>query len=152
MSVVITPNGSRGSKMPGGPVLRFALRLNAAIFRLFRGKGPLSSQLLLTTVGARSGEERTVPVAWFADGPDAWLVIASFGGAAKHPSWYYNLAKNPDRVWIEVDGRKLKVTPESLHGPEREERWKRITSKASNFAGYQEKTDRELPVIRLRPA
>jgi deazaflavin-dependent oxidoreductase (nitroreductase family) len=150
MNVAITPNGTRGDKFPEGPLVRFGLRLNAAVFRLFRGRGIVKSLLLLTTVGAKSGERRTVPLAYFPDGDDAWLIVASAGGAARHPAWYYNLAGNPDQVWVEVGDRKVHVTPESLHGAEREEPWRRITGRASNFVGYQEKTDREIPVIRLR--
>lgn len=91
-------------------------------------------------------------MAWFPDGEDAWLVVASFGGSAHHPAWFHNLARHPDDVWIEVDDRRVKVRPESLHGAEREERWQRITAVAENFAGYERKTDREIPVVRLTPA
>ena len=105
--------------------------------------------LLLTTVGAKSGQGRTVPLLWFPDGHDAWLVVASAGGAAKHPAWYLNLATNPNNVSIEVGARRLRVRPELLKGSERERRWQQIVSTAANFGGYQKKTDRELPVIRL---
>jgi deazaflavin-dependent oxidoreductase (nitroreductase family) len=72
-------------------------------------------------------------------------------------SWYppnpgdYNIAAHPDKVQIELAGRKQAVTAEQLHGAAREEAWRQITSAASRFAQYQEKTDRELPIIRLVP-
>jgi deazaflavin-dependent oxidoreductase (nitroreductase family) len=59
------------------------------------------------------------------------------------------VAKHPDQVEVEVDGRKTAVTPQTLTGGERAAAWERITRERPNFAGYQEKTDREIPVIRL---
>jgi deazaflavin-dependent oxidoreductase (nitroreductase family) len=150
MAIELTPNGTRGRSFPRGPVVRFFLGLNRALYRLLGGRG-MSTMLLLTTVGAKSGVERTVPLAYFSDGQDAWLIIASAGGDAKHPAWYRNLAANPERVRIEVGGRTVEVRAASLKGAEREEVWNRITAKAKNFAGYQANTDREIPVIRLTP-
>lgn len=151
MSVEITPNGTRGGRFPGGPLVKAMLGLNAALYRLVGGRG-MSGMLLLTTVGARTGRERTAPVAWFPDGEDAWLVVASAGGAATHPAWYRNLAANPDQVWIQVGSRRLKVRARSLSGDERDERWRRIVAKAPNFGNYERKTDRQIPVVRLTPA
>ena len=151
MSVEITPQGTRGRAFPRGRLVSFGIRMNVALYRLLRGRGMDSGMLLLTTVGARSGVERTLPLAYFSDGPDAWLIIASAGGDARHPAWYRNLAAHPDRAVIEVGGRRVPVRAESLHGADRAERWQRITAKAKNFASYQRNTDREIPVIRLTP-
>lgn len=63
-----------------------------------------------------------------------------------------NLAKNPDKVSIEIGGRTRKVVPQSLKGEEREEVWRQIVSLAPGYARYREKTDREIPVIRLQAA
>jgi deazaflavin-dependent oxidoreductase (nitroreductase family) len=133
-------------------VYRSISKLYVGLFRLLRGGGPLKGQLLLTTVGARSGQERTAPVMSFPQNDGTWLVVASAGGAAKHPAWYVNMARNPDKVWIEIDGRKLRVTPESLHGDERQDSWRHIVGTRSNFGAYERKTDREIPVIRLTRA
>jgi len=65
--------------------------------------------------------------------------------------WYYNIAAHPDQVQIEVAGRKVAVVAEQLHGTERAEAWQQISASAPRFAGYQQKTDRELPIIRLVP-
>jgi deazaflavin-dependent oxidoreductase (nitroreductase family) len=105
--------------------------------------------LYLTTVGARSGKERTSPVARFADGDDAWLVVASNNGAERHPAWYHNLKAHPDRVWIEHGGRKRAAQVEELTGERREEALGRIVAAQPRFAGYLKKTSRALPVIRL---
>ena len=107
--------------------------------------------LVLTTIGRKSGAERTNPVGWFP-GPDgSWLIVASAAGAKGNPAWYYNLAAHPDRVQIEVDGRKVAVTAEQLHGAEREQAWQQITTAVPRFTQYQVKTDRELPIIHLVP-
>jgi deazaflavin-dependent oxidoreductase (nitroreductase family) len=107
--------------------------------------------LVLTTIGRRSGLERQTPVGWFP-GPDgSWLIVASANGAARNPAWYYNLAAHPDQVWIELPGHKVAVTAEQLHGTERDQAWQQITAAVPRFAGYQEATDRELPIIRLVP-
>lgn len=144
----MTPQGTRGSTATANPAFKAMTRVNTALYRLFRGLG-MSSMLLLTTVGAKSGVERTMPLAYFTDGDDAWLIIASSGGAAKHPSWYVNLVKSPDKVWIQIGSRRLRVRPETLQGSEREERWQHIVARAAHFGRYQEQTDREIPVVRL---
>jgi deazaflavin-dependent oxidoreductase (nitroreductase family) len=105
--------------------------------------------LYLTTVGAKTGQQRQSPVARFADGDGAWLVVASNGGSAKHPNWYHNLMAHPDQVWIEVGGRTVQATVEQLEGPRRDEAWRRIVASQPRFAGYEKKTTRALPVVRL---
>ena len=104
----------------------------------------------MTTIGRRSGAERTNPVGWFPGKDGSWLIVASAAGAAKHPAWYHNIAAHPDKVQIEMAGRKVAVIAEQLDGAEREQAWQQITAAAPRFAQYQEKTDRELPVIRLQ--
>src|SRR5207247_8057179 len=145
MTVELTPDGTRGRPFPRTPVVTALMGLHQVIYRVF-GVGS-SWTLLLTTVGSKTGQERTNPLAYFRDGPDAWLIIASAGGDRRHPAWYRNLVKNPDRVWIQVGRRRLRVTPELLRGAERQERWARITSRAKNFAEYQRQTDREIPLV-----
>ena len=72
--------------------------------------------LVLSTVGAKSGTPRHTPVAYFPDGADSWLIVASANGAAKNPAWYYNLAAHPDTVQIQIAGRTIEVSAEQLHG------------------------------------
>jgi deazaflavin-dependent oxidoreductase (nitroreductase family) len=148
MAVEITPDGTRGKPWPRGPIVRFLLGLNTALYRLLRGRG-MRRWLLLTTIGARTGIERTVPLMFFPDGPDAWLVIGSAGGDARHPAWVRNLAANPERARVEVGGRTVAVRAVTLKGAEREEVWNRVTAKAPYFNGYQRSTDREIPLFRL---
>ncbi len=83
--------------------------------------------LYLTTVGAKSGQKRQSTVTRFEDGDDAWLVVASAGGAAHHPAWYHNIAAHPDQVWIEFAGKELRVNAAQLDGDARAHAWQRIT-------------------------
>jgi deazaflavin-dependent oxidoreductase (nitroreductase family) len=151
MSFTPTPNGTRGAAQPGAMTRRvnkFAMR---RIVRRGGGRMMGMEALVLTTVGRRSGQPRKTPVARFAEKGGTFLIVASANGAARNPDWYYNLAAHPDRVTVTMDGRTVEVTAEQLRGEEREEVWRVITATQPRFAGYAEKTDRELPVIRLTP-
>ncbi|MGH3392763.1 MAG: nitroreductase/quinone reductase family protein, partial [Actinomadura sp.] len=79
--------------------------------------------LVLTTIGRKSGLERTTPVGWFPGKDGSRLIVASAAGAAGNPAWYYNIAAHPDKVQIEVEGSKVAVVAEQLHGAERKEAW-----------------------------
>lgn len=151
MSFQKIPSGSRGARMPSlpawltGPLQRMMINQHRRKGDRFRDM----DVLYLSTVGARTGERRLTPVAHIPDGDDAWFIIASNGGAVRHPSWYHNIAAHPDQVWIEVGGRRLHVTPDQLEGQRRDDAWRRITAIQPRYAGYQQKTDRVLPVLRL---
>jgi F420H(2)-dependent quinone reductase len=105
--------------------------------------------LLLTTTGRRTGKERTWPVGYMRDG-DAYVIVASNGGLAAHPSWYYNLTAEP-RVVIEVGGERKAVQATTTDGTERSRLWARIVDRYSNFTKYQDGVTRELAVVLLRP-
>ncbi len=146
-----TPNGTRGARQPKAG--RLAKWMNNSMMKRIRrngGKVMGMNALVLTTVGAKSGLVRSNPTAWFPGGDDdSWLVVASAAGAPKNPAWYYNLAAHPDKVVIELAGQRIPVSAEQLHGPEREQAWRQIIEAVPRFAGYETKTDREIPVIRL---
>jgi len=153
-----TPEGTYGTKMPGGKFLARLLEPlakrqidsyrktggNSRMFRMM--KRPI---VLVTTKGARSDLERTVTLNGFADGEDAWLVVAPNSGAATHPAWFLNMVDHPDDIWLEVGSRKMKVSGDSLTGREREEAYALVTNVVKQYAGYVKKTDREIPVVRL---
>lgn len=142
--------GTRGSRQPKGRLMVWGNAFMAG--RVRKGKNPMKfSVLILTTTGRKSGVERSVPVGWFPDGNGNWLVVASANGATDNPAWYYNLAAAPDKARIEVDGTEIPVTAQQLHGAERAAAWSIITTTAPRFAGYEAKTDREIPVILLTP-
>ncbi len=148
MSVELTPKGTYGAGMPkparsvmkmmGGLMVWFARRMGSRF-------------VVLTTTGARTGLQHTVAVGRFPDGEGAFLVVASNAGSASHPAWFFNMAKHPDQVWAEVEGRKIKVRPQTLKGAEREAAMQRVIKASPGYAGYEQKTDREIPVIRLVP-
>ena len=128
--------------------------VNVAFYRLVGRRMRIQSRplLLLTTVGAKTGQPRQAPLAWFEDDPprsDAWLIVASAGGAPAHPGWYVNLARRPNDASIEVDGQHIAVEPQSLQGTERERAWSRIVALAPGYGKYEVTTDREIPVVRL---
>ncbi len=149
-----TPAGTRGPNMPSfiTPVVKF---MNNQMIRRFRrsaasdGKTMGMDGLVLTTVGAKTGQRRQTLLGTFPDGDGAWLIIASAGGQMKNPAWYHNLAAHPDQAQIEVGGKTVDVTATQLAGQERDAAWQRITAAQPRYAGYEKKTDRALPVIRL---
>lgn len=151
MPVELTPNGTRGVTMPRipKPILKVLLPIGN-LFLKSRGMKILT----LTTVGAKSGKEHAVPLAYFPDvgKPGSWLLVASYGGSTKHPAWYVNMARNPDRIWVTMDGRKQRVDAETLSGAQRQAAWDRIVAEAPLYAGYEQKTDREIPVVRITAA
>ena len=108
--------------------------------------------LYLTTVGARSGQLRTNPVARFDDGQGGWIIVASAGGTAGHPAWYHNVAAHPDQVWAEVSGTKQLVVVDQLEGEMRDRVWNLVVERAPRFKTYLTKTDRQIPLLRLTPA
>jgi len=146
-----TRNGTRGARQPGG---KFMLWVNRMMVKRVRKSGRAAGfdALVLTTVGRKSGIARETPVGYFTGDDGSFLIVASAAGAARNPSWYYNLAAHPDQVRIETRGRRMSVTAQELHGPARDEAWRRITTAVPRFADYQKKTDRELPIIRLVPS
>jgi deazaflavin-dependent oxidoreductase (nitroreductase family) len=157
MSVKLPPNGSRGVTMPKfvQPLMKAGMGLSHLVFRMLGDRMKVQGQrlLMLTTVGARTGERRETVLGRFADPTHlgTWLVIGSAAGSARHPAWCYNLAKNPDQVWIKAGKEVMKVHPDSLHGAEREDAWKRVVAAAPGYGRYETNTDREIPIIRLTP-
>ena len=148
MPVELTPAGTRGAPIRQPP--KWLLGLAQPLVDLVLGRR--MKLLKLTTVGARSGNEHRVSLSCFPAGQNAWYVVASSGGASKHPAWYYNMAKHPDQIWIELDGRKVRVDAETVTGAERDRAWREIVATWKGYADYQTRTDRVIPVVKLTPA
>ena len=144
-----TPAGTHGARQPSGPFFRWMNKVMSRRLRRRGGRMMGFNALILTTVGAKSGDKRTNPVGWFPGQDGSCLIVASAAGAARNPAWYYNIAAHPNEVEVEIKGRTIPVTAEQLHGAERDEAWQQITAAAPRFAQYEQKTDRLLPVIRL---
>ena len=129
---------------------------NAQIIEEFRANdGKLGGMfegrpvLLLHSTGAKSGEARLHPVMYQAVGDD-FAIFASYAGGPKNPAWYHNLVANADTT-VEIGADTVQVTARVAPAQERETIW--TTQKASfpQFAEYEEKTDRQIPVVILQP-
>lgn len=105
--------------------------------------------LLLTTVGRRTGEPRTVPLIFGRDG-DRLLVVASKGGAPDHPLWYENLAADPD-VSVQVRGDRGAFVSSTAQGAEHDRLWQVMVQQWPNYDTYQSRTERSIPLVVLTP-
>ena len=103
--------------------------------------------LLLHSIGAKSGETRINPLAYFEDA-DEILIVASFAGGPNNPPWFYNLLVNP-QARIEVGSSNYSVEAEVVAEPRRTELYDMIAAQSSAFAEYRDKTTRTIPIIRL---
>jgi deazaflavin-dependent oxidoreductase (nitroreductase family) len=108
------------------------------------GGAPL---LLLTTTGAKSGRKHTSPLVYLTDG-DRIVVFGSKGGAPSHPAWYHNLVANPG-VTVELPGETFEAKAVVTDGAERERLFSAQKEAMPAFAEYEQKTDRQIPVIVL---
>jgi deazaflavin-dependent oxidoreductase (nitroreductase family) len=122
-------------------------------FRANEGKvgGPFEGApvLLLTSTGAKSGQRRTTPVVYQQDG-ERMVVFASKAGAPENPAWYHNLRANPAAT-VEVGGDTLEVEAIVTAGDERERLFRRQIELMPQFAEYEQKTTRQIPVVALQP-
>ena len=100
--------------------------------------------------GARSGAERVNPLAAIRQDDGSWLIAASAGGRDKNPDWYHNLLAHPD-VTIETPDGEAWVRAVDLVAAERDAAWGQFTAMSAGFAGYEQKTSRVIPVLRLSP-
>ena len=106
-----------------------------------------SPVLLLTTTGRRSGKQRTVPLLYLMDGPNV-VLVASNGGAVKHPTWWLNLQTTPE-AWIQIMGVRRRVKAEQASAAEKQRLWPLLTAMYPGYKRYQETTDRSIPVVIL---
>jgi deazaflavin-dependent oxidoreductase (nitroreductase family) len=138
--------------MPAG-ALRAWGKLNVPIYRATRGrlmnKVGRAPVMLLTSTGRRSGQPRTAPVLYLADG-ESLVVISSNGGNNHAPAWSYNLIANPDAE-VEIGGERRRVRARVAEGEERAELWRKMNEQYAGFAQYDETTSREIAVFVLDP-
>ena len=128
-------------------------KLNVPLYRLSGGriggkvgKGPV---LLLTTTGRKSGQQRTAPVLYLADG-ERFVVINTNAGNQKTPAWSLNLRANPEAT-VDVKGKRTQVRARIAEGEERAELWRRSMEQYSGWDFYESKLDREVGVFVLEP-
>jgi F420H(2)-dependent quinone reductase len=138
--------------MPAG-ALRSLGRLNVPLYRLTRGRlmGSVGRApvLLLTTTGRRSGQARTAPVVYLADG-ERLIVIGSNAGNANAPAWALNLRAHPDAE-VDIRGRQRAVRARVAEGEERGQLWSAMNEQYAGFEDYRQRTSREIAVFVLDP-
>jgi deazaflavin-dependent oxidoreductase (nitroreductase family) len=105
--------------------------------------------LLLTATGAMSGTRRTTPVMYLPDG-DRMVIFASKAGAPENPAWFHNLSANPT-VTVEVGTDALEAEAVVVEGEERERLFRKQAELYPQFADYEQKTTRQIPVVALKP-
>ena len=105
--------------------------------------------LLLTTTGRRTGQRHRTALIYGPDGEN-YVLVASKGGAAKHPAWYLNLDANPD-VEVQVMKDVFPARARTATGPERDRLWRLMTKTWPAYDDYQTRTEREIPVVVLEP-
>lgn len=105
--------------------------------------------LLLTTRGRRTGKLRRTALIYGRHG-DRYLVVASNGGAKRHPSWYLNLVENPE-VGLQVGSDTFGARARTAAADEKPRLWRLMASIYREYDRYQEKTSRDIPVVILEP-
>jgi deazaflavin-dependent oxidoreductase (nitroreductase family) len=131
--------------------IRFIGRLHATLWRLTRGRFVdgigAAPFLLLTTKGRKTGRSRTTPVLYLEDGGDL-IVVASFGGNDLHPAWYLNLQSCPEAE-VMIGREPRPVSAQELTMDQKKLIWPRLVKLYPQFEIYQQRTRREIPLMRL---
>jgi deazaflavin-dependent oxidoreductase (nitroreductase family) len=124
-----------------------------AEFRANEGRvgGPFEGapMILIHHIGARTGTERVTPLTFLPEPDGSMLIIASKAGAPTNPDWYHNLKAHP-KIDVEVGTERFGVQAHELDPAEREGIWLQVVAERPGFGAYQERTDRVIPVLRLR--
>ena len=105
--------------------------------------------VLLTTTGRRSGRRHTVPLCSLRDG-ESYVVIASYGGLDRSPSWWLNLQDEP-RATVQEGRSTLQVRAREASSDERARLWAEVTTRAPGYLDYERRTSRRIPVVLLEP-
>jgi len=139
------------SSKAGAALLRKVMhRIDRPLLRLSRGRLSFASAypvLLLTTTGARSGKQRTVPLLYVRCG-NGFAIIGTRFGSTHHPGWYYNLRARPQAI-VEIDGAQSACVARVANEAEREEIWERAVRMYSGYKRYAARTHRTIPMLIL---
>ncbi len=108
-----------------------------------------NDMLLMTTTGRETGRDHTVPLLYLKDG-ERLVVIASYGGRPSHPDWFRNLLVDP-LVWVRIGGRTIETVARVAEPEEHGVWWPRVVEAYSDYAVYQTRTDRLIPIVFLEP-
>ena len=141
---------------PPRPLAEAFWALHRLVYRASGGRvgkglfGRRRPSLLLVTRGRRSGEPRATPLMYLEQG-DGFVVAASNLGAERPPAWWLNLEAHPEAE-VRIGRERRRVRARETEGEERERLWKRLVDHYSDYAVYDERTDRHIPVVVLEPA
>ncbi len=113
------------------------------------GNFPGANFLLLHTLGAKSNQERTIPLLYFKDG-DNYVLAAAKGGAPTNPDWYYNMLAHPENITVEVGTEHFKVHATVAEPAERDRIFADVARQSPQFAGYQKDNPRIIPIVLLK--
>jgi deazaflavin-dependent oxidoreductase (nitroreductase family) len=140
--------------LPKDLIFKVVTTIHRAVYDLSKGRlggTTLGMPVLkLTTVGRKTGARRTTMLTSPLVDGDEIVLVASFGGDDRHPAWYLNLVAEPD-VEVEIDGTQRSMRARVTDGVERARLWETLTATHDNYAAYQRKTSREIPVVLLSP-
>ncbi len=141
---------------PKDEIAKVVTGFHEAVFRVSGGRllGTLGGMpvLVLGTTGRKSGKRRstmlTAPIV--EDGGDRIVLVASWGGDSRHPTWFLNLREHPD-VEVTMGGRTRSMRARVATAEEKAELWPRIVATYRGYAGYQKRTDRDIPLVIVEP-
>lgn len=133
------------------PITRFFTQVHVVLYQLTGGKAQIAKYptMLLTVRGRKTGKLRTIPLVYVKDG-DHFVIAAAYAGSDQDPTWWRNLQANPEAVVQEMR-QKVRVRAEVAAVGEREALWQRLAAMYPYFLEYQSRTQREIPVVLLKP-
>ena len=142
--------------MPSDSQLKTMNRLHRGLLKVSGGRFGWTAAnmpvLELTTIGRKSSRPRSVMLTSPHRDGDMIVIVASKGGEDTHPAWFLNLRDNPQVVVTMKNSHECQMVAKVASPEDRDRLWPIVTGMHSNYAGYQEKPDREIPLVRLQPA
>jgi len=136
----------------GKRIFRAFLTVFVTLYRLtggaFGGHMAGLSVLLLTSIGRKTGKQRTTPLGYFEHN-GSYVIIGSNAGDARNPAWVHNLIANP-RAHVQMGRTQLDVTATRVEGSARDDLWKRLVALAPGYSSYEQRTKRVIPLILLK--
>lgn len=136
---------------PLRPVVRLFTQLHVVLYRLTNGKAQIAKYptLLLTVRGRKTGKLRTIPLIYIPDGK-RFIIAAAYAGSDQNPTWWLNLQQSGEAL-VQIMSRKVRVRAVLATPSERHAFWPRLVAMYPYFTEYQERTERQIPVVILEP-
>jgi deazaflavin-dependent oxidoreductase (nitroreductase family) len=144
MSELVTRSASGGTNEFNNKIIEEFRSNEGRVTGLLAG----TPMILIHHIGARSGIERVTPLACSPQGDRRYVIVASNGGSATHPDWYYNLKANP-KIEVEVGTQKFAVLAQELEGAARAKLWPELVAASPSLGDFETKTTRHIPLFVL---